>query len=171
MLKKLANYLFAGLLCMSFVGCGEHDEVEDLDYDFTPIQICVMAESQDGKDLLNPDVDENILTQNIVATYRGKEYTNGKSSKSRVYVPHFYGLVTLKLNNGKYALSFGELNGQEDFKNEEIVIDWGDGEQDVITFTSTVNWKGQRPEVKRSYQLNGKEVAKDTAMPIMKVVK
>ena len=130
-----------------------------------------MAESQDGKDLLNPTVEGNLLTQNIKAIYRGEEYTNGASSKSRVYVPKFYGLITVKLQNGKYALSFGELDGGKDFKNEEIVIDWGDGKQDVITFSNTVKWEGKNPDIARSFLLNGKTVATDTPTPTMKVVK
>ena len=171
MFKKFGSLCLAGLLAVTFVGCSDHDEIDDLTIDFTPIQINVMAESQDGKDLLNPTVEGNLLTQNIKAIYRGEEYTNGASSKSRVYVPKFYGLITVKLQNGKYALSFGELDGGKDFKNEEIVIDWGDGKQDVITFSNTVKWEGKNPDIARSFLLNGKTVATDTPTPTMKVVK
>ena len=171
MLKNFCSLCLAGLLAVTFVGCSDHDEIDDLIIDFAPIQINVMAESQDGKDLLNPTVEGNLLTQNIKAIYRGEEYTNGASSKSRVYVPKFYGLITVKLQNGKYALSFGELDGGKDFKNEEIVIDWGDGKQDVITFSNTVKWEGKNPDIARSFLLNGKTVATDTPTPTMKVVK
>ena len=171
MLKNFCSLCLAGLLAMTFVGCSDHDEIDDLIVDFAPIQINGMAESQDGKDLLNPTVEGNLLTQNIKAIYRGEEYTNGASSKSRVYVPKFYGLITVKLQNGKYALSFGELDGGKDFKNEEIVIDWGDGKQDVITFSNTVKWEGKNPDIARSFLLNGKTVATDTPTPTMKVVK
>lgn len=171
MLKNFFPFLLAGLMVASLSGCSDHDEIENLEIDFAPVQICIMAESQDGKDLLNPAVEGNILSHDIVATYRGKEYTNGISSKSRAYMPRFYGLITMKLQNGKYALAFGELDGEEEFKNEELVIDWGDGQQDVITFTSNVDWNGQKPDIKRSYQLNGKVVATDTPTPILKVVK
>ena len=171
MFKKFGSLCLAGLLAMTFVGCSDHDEIDDLIIDFAPIQINVMAESQDGKDLLNPTVEGNLLTQNIKAVYRGEEYTNGASSKSRVYVPKFFGLITVKLQNGKYALSFGELDGGKDFKNEEIIIDWGDGKQDVITFSNTVKWEGKNPDITRSFQLNGKTVATDTPTPVMKVVK
>jgi hypothetical protein len=47
------------------------------------------------------------------------------------------------------------------YKDEKLTIDWGNGTQDVITFSSRIKWKGDKPDNISSYKLNGKEAAKN----------
>ena len=68
------------------------------------------------------------------------------------------GLQTMKFETGKYFLTFGEFNGDDTFDNEKVIIDWNDGTQDVITFSSKLIWKSKnKPVFDRKFCLNGKD--------------
>ena len=55
-------------------------------------------------------------------------------------------------------LTFGEFNGDDTFDNEKVIIDWNDGTQDVITFSSKLIWKSKnKPVFDRKFCLNGKD--------------
>ena len=74
------------------------------------------------------------------------------------YLAHFNGLQTMKFETGKYFLTFGEFNGDDTFDNEKVIIDWNDGTQDVITFSSKLIWKSKnKPVFDRKFCLNGKD--------------
>ena len=49
-------------------------------------------------------------------------------------------------------------NGDDTFDNEKVIIDWNDGTQDVITFSSKLIWKSKnKPVFDRKFCLNGKD--------------
>jgi hypothetical protein len=81
------------------------------------------------------------------------------------------GLQSTQLRNGRHALTFGELSGSATYKNATITLDWGNGTKDVITFSSKLKWKGDKPKFNRSFKLNDKEVAKDTPLPTIEIKK
>ena len=56
--------------------------------------------------------------------------------KTRFYMPTMYGIRTFLRRDGRYALVFGELDQTMIYKDEKLTIDWGNGTQDVITFSS-----------------------------------
>ena len=105
----------------------------------------------------------------INATYQNETYVKDVSSKA--YLAIMYGLRSIQLRNGQYALTFGELDGADTYKNETIILDWGDGTQDVVTFSSELKWKKHEPVFNRSYKLNGVEVEEFTSSPIIQIRK
>ena len=112
-----------------------------------------------GNDLLNPETPGNIAKQGIKAIYNGKIYEKDVPiSQTKAYLAHFNGLQTMKFETGKYFLTFGEFNGDDTFDNEKVIIDWNDGTQDVITFSSKLIWKSKnKPVFDRKFCLNGKD--------------
>ena len=82
-----------------------------------------------------------------------------------------FGIYTTQLNNGRYALCFGELDGADTYKDATLTLNWGDGTTDVVTFSSKLKWKGHDPVFNRSFKLNDTQVAKDTSTPVIDVKK
>ncbi len=171
-MKKL--WLLTALVAM-FVGltaCGEDDG--DMMYDFTPIEVYFTLTGTDGEDLLDPATPGTYADLPIKATYQGKTYDKDVFDKllppqSRYYMPRFYGICTTRLEDGRYALVFGELDGADTYENETITMEWGDGSRDEVKFSSRIQWKKGKPNVIRSFKLNDEEVAKDTPRPLIDI--
>ena len=65
---------------------------------------------------------------------------------------------------GNKYLSFGELDGQEELKNVDLIIYWGDGTSDTITIFNHFKWKlSGEPSITRRYYVNGKQTESDIA--------
>lgn len=143
-MRKLGYIILQGALIITLSGsCSSEDP--DTIWDISPLVISVKVVSTDGYSVLNAS-----NTPQITATFRGKTYAC--SRKTRYYMPQFFGLVF----SNDYLL-FGELNGDDNYSNEQLTINWGDGSPaDVITFNHKVEWKHNKPHFKQSFFLNGK---------------
>lgn len=151
--------LFITLLCVAgFTACDDSGS-DDMIWDFAPIELHIAVQDAQGNDLLNPETPGNIAKQGIKAIYNGKIYEKDVPiSQTKAYLAHFNGLQTMKFETGKYFLTFGEFNGDDTFDNEKVIIDWNDGTQDVITFSSKLIWKSKNKTVfDRKFCLNGKD--------------
>ena len=174
-LKRLFYYTITCLLALGFTTC-EKDGPDGI-WDFYPIMIHFTLTGENGEDLLNPTTTGNYSELKITATYQGKTYEkdvfegNKIPPYSRAYLAYLYGIYTTQLEDGRYALIFGELNGDDTYKDASITLDWGNGTSDIVTFSSKLKWKGNDPHFTRSFKLNGIEVAKNTCTPIIDVKK
>lgn len=167
--RILLSFLIMGF---SFAACDNEDKL----WDIAPIILQIQLSNENGEDLLHPDTPGSYADKTITATYQGKTYTkdvfeDNKIPYGRAYLATLFGIYTVQQNNGCYALKFGELDGEETYENETITLDWADGTQDVITFSSRLKWKGGKPKFNNWYKLNGKEVDNDTRSPIFKIRK
>ena len=184
-MKALERFLGIGLLCflaVGFTACndngeevtekGENEEVFDdyPIYDFVPIEISIAVETPDGKDLLNPETEGNLAGDSICAVYKGESYWT-KEIQTRFYPAKFYGLYWGQ-KAGKHVLTFGEFQGEDTFENESFTIRWADGKEDLISFSSNVEWVNKEPVITRSYALNGTTVVSgDTPLPLITIVR
>lgn len=156
------SLLFISLLCLAgFTAC---DNSDDMIWDFTPIVLYISVQDTQGNDLLNPEIPGNIAKQGIKAIYKEKTYIkDAPIPQTKAYMAILTGLQTKKNKEGKYFLAFGEFNGDQTFENEKVVINWNDGTQDVITFSSKLTWKSRnKPVFNRKFSLNGKDNGLDT---------
>ena len=173
-MKTLRNFfciIACSVLTLGFTAC-EKDGPGDRIWDFTPIVFNFTVTGPNGEDLLNPNYPGNYSGLNITVTYEDKIYEKDVPvTKSRVNLARMQGLQSTQLQNGRYALTFGELNGDDTYKDATIILDWGNGTKDVITFSSKLKWKGDAPKFNRSFKLNDKEVAKDTPLPTIDIKK
>lgn len=155
--------LFVSLACLvGFTACNNSNDEGDDDmilWDFAPIVLYIEVQDAQGNDLLNPETPGCIAQQGIKAIYNGKTYEKDiPVVQTRDYLARLYGLQTIKSKAGKYVLTFGEFNGDDTFDNEQVTIDWNDGTQDVITFSSKLTWKSEKePAINRKFYLNGKD--------------
>lgn len=157
--------LLISLLCVTgFTACDKSDNGFDngddyVIWDFYPIELSIAVQDAQGNDLLNPETPGNIAKQGIKAIYNGKTYEkDAPISQTKMYLARFYGLQTMKSETGKHFLTFGEFNGAGTFNNEKVTIDWNDGTQDVITFSSKLTWESKNdPVINRKFCLNGED--------------
>ena len=175
-LKHLFSLLAFCMLALNFTACEKDGPEEGAIWDFHPIQIYFTLTGDNGEDLLDPSTPGSYAGLKITATYEDKIYEKdafeGKNIPyGRAIFAHLYGIYTIQLTDGRYALCFGELNGDDTYKDATITLNWGDGTTDVLTFSSKLKWKGHDPVINRSFKLNGTEMAKDTPCPIIEVKK
>ena len=175
-LKQFLGLLASCMLALCFTACEKDGPAEGAVWDFYPINFYFTLTGENGEDLLNPATPGSYAGLNIKVTYEDKTYEKDvfedrKIPYGRAYMAHLFGIYTTQLEDGRYALCFGELNGDDTYKDATLTLQWGDGTTDVVTFSSKLKWKGHDPVIKRSFKLNGKEVAKDTNRPIIDVEK
>ena len=161
----------------------EEDNVcADVLVDWAPIMMYVYVQNDKGTDLLNPNTESSIDVSAISLQYKDKNYSviKGYSTTTRAYMASFSG-VTLKVDSqGKYFLSIGEWNADDDAEYTEISLDWGDGTKDTFGFTNGVTFNATyRNDAEHNYgytfkrktYYNGDEVnAVDGISPIFTFV-
>ncbi|MGI6792831.1 hypothetical protein ACMYZ5_00660 [Bacteroides sp. KG68] len=149
-------YLFCLIVSTA---CASDNGDNSMIWDFAPIELHISVQDAQAHDLLNPETPGNIAKQGIKAIYKDKIYKKDVPvNQTKAYKSRFNGLQTQKTEEGKYFLTFGEFEGNETFKDEKIIIDWNDGTQDVITFSSKLTWKSQNePVFSRKFYLNGED--------------
>ena len=175
-LKQFFCLLASYMLVLGFTACEKDGAAEGSIWDFYPISFFFTLTGENGEDLLNPATPGNYAGLKITATYENKTYEkdvfeSNKIPYGRAILAELYGIYTTQLEDGRYALCFGELDGADTYKDAIITLQWGDGTTDVITFSSKLKWKGHDPVINRSFKLNGTEVAKDTPRPHIDIKK
>lgn len=176
--KKIFCLLACSIASFCFSSCEQDDPDPGItkEWDFCPIEIYLTLTGENGEDLLNPETPGSYAALATTATFRDKTYAKDEfkeddMQKTRFYMPTMYGIRTFLRPDGRYALVFGELDKTMIYKDEKLTIDWGNGTQDVITFSSRIKWKGDKTDTISSYKLNGKEAAKDTSHPTIDIRK
>lgn len=161
--------------CAALLGACKEKEDDPSNYrvwDFAPIQLAVMATNAEGEDLLDPAMDNNILSEDICLQYNDKEYHLGLGAASavaehtRYYMPNFYA-IKLTRNDKGYMLMIGEFDGQKSIEKEMMILRWADGTAEHIGFSNDVKWKNDEPDVDRHFYHNGIEIAS----PLITIVK
>ena len=185
-LKRLFQLLSICIVALGFYACKnetpiyfppDDDKTSTVVWDIYPINLHFTVTGENGEDLLNPSTPGNYYGLNITATYQEKTYEidvfeDNWLPKGRASAPpKMYGIYTSQQNDGRYALVFGEINGGEKFENATIILDWGNSTQDIITFSSSVTWKGDEPNITRTFKVNGETVAENTSNPVINIKK
>lgn len=171
MKRILYMFVVTALAAMLPVSCsviGSNDVI----YDIAPIVPMIYLSDEDGNNLLDPDnVTSGFDVTLITAEFEGKTYSVVESGEhaevqpeTRAYFPIFSGLRLCTDSYGKWLLSFGELDGQEDMDNEDLVISWGDGTSSTITIFNRFRWKANgAPSITRRFYVDGKRQDSDIA--------
>lgn len=157
------KFLFLTLMVASlslFTACSD-DDVQPGLWDIPPIEFNIYVQDAAGRDLLNPETENNILEQDIRAIYDQKEYKLGeKPVQTRAIYAPFMGLQTTQMLDGRYCLTFGYFLGDIDWGYTPFSVKWGDGTIDHFSFDSKMYWKDGKPEFNRHFYLNEVEYEK-----------
>lgn len=147
MRKLLFSTLLAGILLLS--GC-EHYIV-----DYVPVTLYVRVMDASRNDLLDPE-SEYFLGTDITMEYDGKVEHLKPLESAKAILPTYNGLELIE-KDGSYMLSFGELDGGNEY-DDDFVIKWPDGSIDTIHYKRRFGSK-RNVEVKEVWKLNGKETS------------
>lgn len=134
-------------------GCSDGD---DLIWDFYNHSVYMAVKDADGRDLLDPATDGNILNEGLQVTYKGKKYALLSDLYTRATCPRELGFRLMEWK-GSYYLSFGEFD-PGGYRRESFIIEWGDGTRDEVTFDLYTTWKRDDPTIHRRLWLNGEEL-------------
>ena len=176
-MKQLFLMLSICLTVLCFYACDKEDEPENIVWDTYPINLYFTLTGEDGEDLLNPVTPGNYFGLSTIATYEGKAYQvnlfedNDIPMGRAIAPPKMYGIYTTQQKDGRYALVFGEINGGKKYEDATIVLKWGDGTQDVITFSSNRTGKGDEQQIERTFKVNGETVVENTTKTTIDIKK
>ncbi len=160
-MKKLTNLLMLAIMAVCFVGCNNDDNEEDLIWDIPGYEIGFYVQDAEGNNLLDPAVSNNICEEPVKVEFDGKTYE--KETQAEITMPKtkalpitMYGLLAQIDKDGNHYLGYGDLHGTETYTNEPIKIIWKDGTSDVVQVSNKIKWKNGKPNIQRSFKLNGK---------------
>ena len=152
--KKLWQMAVCAVLLLVVAACGKEDE-DNIIWDIANFKIEIKVSNQQGQ-----DITSQVASMAPEAVWKGKTYAlktkrteTNMSARTRALAVVFDGLFT---ENGR--LYFGELSGSDTYKDEELIIKWPDGTQNVIKFCHELVWKDNEPIFNQSFQLDGKPV-------------
>lgn len=144
------------LTLISLFSCDKKEERRI--WDISPIVVTINVVDAKGNDLLNPETLNRLDLTKIKAICGDEEYVCNEDveSKTRYYMPSFYGLKSVKGHEGLYNLEFGEFNGAQSYTNKEVTIVWENGSTDKISFNRNYTTKKNGdPVIKDEWFLNG----------------
>lgn len=184
MCRYTISYIFVFILSiLSFCACTD-EKGDDLIWDVVPITAKVTVEDARGNDLI---ASRKIDPVKITVTYRGQQvgvYTpdeleglvkspteiHTKPAPTRALPVQPYGAwIGVDQKSGKHILHVGEYPCV-DTEKEEIIIDWGNGRQSVITFKVQVQYGRNSLKITEEWFLDGTYVKGLDAEPIKVVL-
>ncbi len=150
MRKLLFSTFLFGILLLS--GCGNYI------VDYIPVTLYVRVMDASRNDLLDPH-SEHFLGTDISVEYRGK-IEHLKPLKLTKEFPGVYSGLELIEKDGVYMLSFGELDGGNEY-DDDFIIKWPDGSFDTIHYKRRFKHRlGTAPILdKEIWKLNGNETS------------
>lgn len=154
-MKKLFYWIF---LFLALSACKEEDYIWDFENYSVEIEV---RDAESGVNLLDPEVEGNILDQEIVLIYKREKYPMaswGDESRANISpfrgllwgFPHFYGSDPER----GYCLTVGPFDTGY-VVNVPFTIDWGDGTKTEFVVTSDVkNASSKNPTIIRALTVN-----------------
>ena len=158
-MKTKAFYLFSlVLISLTLFSCSDEDDYGNYIFDFAPYNIIVAVQDTAGNDLLASEQFNDTRFEYSGTIYNIVDSLNDMNLQTRTIDHYFYGLCKLMGKDGYYILSFGEFSGDENVTDEQIIIHWGDGTTDNLSFSNYTKVKNKKLIVDRTIKVNGKLV-------------
>ena len=158
-MKTKALYLFSlVLISLTLFSCSDEDDYGNYIFDFAPYNIIVAVQDTAGNDLLASEQFNDTRFEYSGTIYNIVDSLNDMNLQTRTMEHYFYGLLKLMRQDGYYILSFGEFPGDENVTDEQIIIHWGDGTTDNLSFSNYSKVKNKKAIIDRTIKVNGKLV-------------
>ena len=158
-MKTKAFYLFSlALISLTLFSCSDEDDYGNYIFDFAPYNIIVAVQDTAGNNLLASEQFNDTRFEYSGTIYNIVDSLNDMNLQTRTMEHYFYGLLKLMRQDGYYILSFGEFPGDENVTDEQIIIHWGDGTTDNLSFSNYSKVKNKKAIIDRTIKVNGKLV-------------
>ena len=160
-MKRYLLYLLVSLTFISFASCSDKDD-PDMIWDYVPVHYAFYFHNLEGRNLLDPSTEGNILDQEIYIIRNGERidanYGWPEPIHSRMILAEWYGVFIAPsfshygpdMGNGIFI---GEFDGSENEDGFELVVC---GNSYEIKFESHIQKDGH---VERQYYMNGFEMS------------
>ncbi len=161
-MRKMKNLLLSLLtvmaVSMGMMSCSHtSDEEDDPDwiFDYSPIEFFFQLVDDAGNNLI--DMDGPLYGQDFSVLYNGEEYkVNWESTKTRYYMPIFYGLeYKIYENDWGAILYFGEFDGAGSEENFTLVLP--NGEKHNVHIYRRAEVKKNKSYIYQTITLDGVE--------------
>lgn len=146
-MRKTWKTIAAGMRCTlaalamtTVVACDEDETDSGYVIDFSPVIISVEPIDESGNNLMAQVKDWKITAEWRGVIFEKDSLEFGKEPTTRYYMPHFRGIYT---NRDSTQIYFGELFGDNVYKDEQILLNWGNGDCDTIVFSHELKKKGK----------------------------
>ncbi|MFA6728876.1 MAG: hypothetical protein WCS17_11795 [Prevotella sp.] len=158
MKKLMLLVLFCVFLLTS---CNENGS--DVIYDLNPIKLRIKVLDKNGQNMLDSKslaYDQTFIHHTSI-TIQSKTYCLGDLEEedlkpsTRAYYEPFHGMMIKHYKDITYAV-IGPFMADYNWRQEKVVINWGDGSKDDLQFSSIVHYKKNgEPSFHRQYLFNG----------------
>ena len=105
--------------------------------DYANLDINMFVKNAAGENLLDPDVEGNILDNDISVEYDGEVWPLEAPGTTRATEPAEWKGLRIEpytLGDASPVLKLGEFDPTYEFRGETFTIDWGDGSMSCVTF-------------------------------------
>lgn len=146
--------LFMGIVTF-LAGCTK-EEFLDPDGDVPTVYILLKMVDSAGNNLLDENTPGTIVNNKLMAQCDDRTFEFDSSRLS--YVNERWNgmhLATMYPDTSQYLLYIGYWEGEYNYQNREIIMDWGDGTKDIIAFDH-IYQEGSKWTL--DVRLNGKNV-------------
>lgn len=150
--KSISSIMIASLL-LGFsalvTSCDKDDEpTKEAGLKYTVMDLKIYVLNEQGQNLLDPSVEHNIRSQEITATFNGKTYYLNEGGDDVFTNNKALSLGMLLIDGSSiFQLGFDGFIFKGGFSKEEVIINWGDGTEDILNLSP-----GEK------IKLNGEEV-------------
>lgn len=151
----MRRLLWITTLCgLLLSACSKDEEDENIVWDFWSYNIVFSVVDAEGRDLLDPAVEGNILDNDIRIHYDDRVYATVDERRSleqgALALRHGY-----DERPGRYVLAFGRFSPRDRYLGQTFAIDWGDGTRNEVAFDCYIEWRGDEPFARKSILLDG----------------
>ena len=165
------------LLCVLCSCNGSNEEYKMPTSEFPPINLYFTCTNDRGQDMLNPQTKGNILDDDLFVLFRGTKYRldelSDKSPNEDDSPVVFRGLKLSQLDDGRYALAFGALDGSYYYKDERFTMQMGHVPYGVYIYSIWVYLENGMPDFYRRFyksKTDDESLAENTASPVFDVL-
>lgn len=138
-------------LVIMLLACTSCDKI----IDWAPIDLRIYVQDTSGKDLLDPEND-NTWAEGTTLTFQGNESLLELNDTPQTKdLPAVYEGFRIEKDGDRYLMVYGEIYGGNTYRNEEFIIRWPDGTEDIISLTRRMN--NIKVSAKNIWKLNGEK--------------
>ena len=136
-------------------------------WDIAPFELYVYVEDGEGNDMLDPEHPDSLVYNDISIRFKGETYHMDEVAQTKAYMAMFYGVCLEEDSDGRHYLQIGEFNGDTEYDQAHIILDWGNGSENRLVFSHEFWWKKHEPHHRTYVGLDGSDLVEGNAVTVV----